>query len=206
MEGSSRRTRVPLCYVSGVEHIERRNIRESHEESIPPRTDMGRGEEVVAAVNRAPIQMPGTVPPFVTRLDHRQRRSRHPRCFPRHAVDKDIQDMDHAQRCGRCRQRAGWPARPRSVGESGAIVVSSIGENSAPGNPPIGDGSSSRRERRGPTGIFAWRPPDAGELERMVGREAATGARPTPVNSARTRSCSADLRPSGRRLATSPRG
>jgi multidrug efflux pump subunit AcrB len=62
-----------FLYVNGVEHIESKSIQGMTllKVHFHPGTDMGQATgEVVAAVNRARFMMPpGTVPPFVTRLD-----------------------------------------------------------------------------------------------------------------------------------------
>jgi multidrug efflux pump subunit AcrB len=62
-----------LLYVSGVHHVESRNITGMTLLKVyfHPGTDMGQATaELVAAVNRSRFMMPpGTVPPFVTRLD-----------------------------------------------------------------------------------------------------------------------------------------
>src|SRR5947208_2565029 len=62
-----------FLYVSGVEHIESKNIQGMSLLKVyfHPGTDMGQGMgETVAAVNRSRFMMPpNTIPPFVTRLD-----------------------------------------------------------------------------------------------------------------------------------------
>jgi multidrug efflux pump subunit AcrB len=117
-----------FLYVSGVHHIESRNIQGMSLLKVyfHPGTDMGQGmAEVVAAVNRARFMMPpNTVPPFITRLDTGSAGVGYLVLSSNTKSIKDIQDMATLKVRPMFASVAGMSSPPAFGGNQRAVVVS----------------------------------------------------------------------------------
>jgi multidrug efflux pump subunit AcrB len=117
-----------FLYVSGVEHIESRNIQGMSLLKVyfHPGHDMGQGlSEVVAAVNRSRFMMPpNTVPPFITRHDTCSAGVGYLVLSSRTKSIKDIQDMATLKVRPQFASVPGMSSPPAFGGNQRAVVVS----------------------------------------------------------------------------------
>ncbi len=117
-----------FLYVSGVHHIESRNVQGMSLLKVyfQPGTDMGQAmAEVVAAVNRARFMMPpNTVPPFITRHDTGSAGVGFLVLASKTKSIKDIQDMATLKVRPMFASVAGMSSPPAFGGNQRAVVVS----------------------------------------------------------------------------------